>query len=106
MAKQKLPPLEVLIDLCRTHGVQRVAEMYGVTRAAVYSAFKNSSVSVPERETNVLKRPLEARLMDALLYVLNAHQTPGDPYYGYARKVCPDVIPEITPFKFKDDERS
>lgn len=104
MVKQKLPPLETLIGLCRKYGAQKVADMYGVTRQAVHYAFRSACVEMPEREKSIIDAPLQERLKDALLYVLNAHQTPGDPYYAYARKVCPDILPEIKPFKFKDNE--
>ena len=106
MVKRKLPPLEVLSGLCKKHSVQEVADMYGVTRQAVHFVFRSAGVQVPKKEQKITDAPLEDRLKDALLYVLNAHQTPGDPYYNYARKVCPDILPEIKPFKFKDDEVS
>ena len=100
MVKQKLPPLEVLIGLCRAYTVPQVAEKYGVSRQAVHLVFKNAGVQVPDVV------PLADRLMDALMYVLNAHQTPGDPYYSYARKMLPDVLPEVRAFKFREDEVS
>ena len=104
--KQKLPPLEVLIDLCREHGVQEVADMYGTSRQAVYRVFKDTGVTVPEREAKKTAAPLQDRLIDALLYVLGGHPAPGDPYYDYARKRCPEIVPEREAFKFREDEVS
>ena len=100
MVKQKLPPLEVLVNLCKAYTVTQVAEKCGVSRQAVHQAFKNAGAQVPDVV------PFQERLLDALMYVLNAHQTPGDPYYSYARKTLPDVLPEVGAFKFREDEVS